>query len=68
MSAVSPAPTFAPEIQELIDIASKLNREGVTGVIGIARHAINLYPKKQPCQVIQFKAAKSISMIEGGKA
>ena len=56
MSAVSPAPTFAPEVQELIDIASKLNREGLSGVIGIARHALKLYPKKQPCQVIQFQA------------
>jgi hypothetical protein len=57
--AVSQAPTFAPEIQELIDIANKLNREGFSGVIGIARHALNLYPKKSPCRVIQFKRAET---------
>lgn len=56
MSAVSPAPTFAPEVQELIDIASRLNRDGVSAVVCAARHALNLFPKKSPCQVIPFQA------------
>lgn len=57
--AVLPAPTFAPEVQELIDIASRLNRDGVSAVVCAARHALSLFPKKSPCQVIQFKRAEA---------
>lgn len=53
MNAVPPAPTFAPEIQELIDIAGKLNHEGLSGVLGIARTALQIYPKGKPCRAIQ---------------
>ncbi len=53
MNTVSPAPTFAPEIQELTDIAGRLNREGLSGVLEIARHALQLYPKETPCRATQ---------------
>lgn len=53
MNAVSPAPTFAPEIQELTDIAGRLNREGLSGVLGIARTALQFYPKGKPCSATQ---------------
>lgn len=52
MNTAPPAPTFAPEIQELIDIASKLNHEELSGVLGIARTALQL-PKETPHRAIQ---------------
>ena len=57
--AVSPAPTFAPEVQELIDISIRLNRDGAPAVVCAARHALNLFPKKSPCQVIRLKRAEA---------